>query len=177
MRRKKQAPKAPVWLTQMAGKVPPAELAEQELLLEGLKQGELTFVGKYRGLGPSYPLALDYALAHEAVFSRRRQTEIFRLWRNKCRVVSLAGKKGARTTRLQAAKSCSDAFFKHEEEFLKVERGAWSVNQLATVLKEKRGVQKSVSTLRRHIRKRMILKEKNTGLFKGRIRRASRTSS
>lgn len=144
--------------------------------MEELKQGELTFVGKYRGLGPSYALALDYALAHEGAFSRRRQMEIFRLWRNKCRVVSQAGEKGARATRLQAAKSCSDAFVKHEEEFLKVEHGTWSVNHLAKVLHEKRSVGKSVSTLRRHIRKRMILKEKNTRLVKGRIRRARRTS-
>ena len=162
MRRKKKAPKVPAWLTQPREKLPPAELAEQELLLEALRQGELEFVGKSRGLGPSYALALDYALAGEGAFNQRKTRAVLRKWEQKCRAVSFGSKKGARKKRVQAAESQVQVLAPFADQVGIVERGGWSITHAACVLHEKRGVGKSVSTLRRYIDKSLILNKKFT---------------
>jgi hypothetical protein len=131
----------------------PDEKKDMETQLMDLKKGEEIFVGEWRGRGPSYELARDYALALEGACHPEQVGKIEKKYREKRRTVSEAQLDGWKRAIEQAAERDKKLLERYRDIVELVKSGKLTIYRAATVLLSKPEVTESIATLRRRIRR------------------------
>ena len=129
----------------------PDEKKDMETLLVDLKKGEAIFVGEWRGHGPSYELARDYALALEGACHPEQFGKIEKQYREKRKTVSEAQLDGWKRAKNEAAERDEQLLERHRGIVELVKSEKLTIYRAATILLSKPEVTESIATLRRRI--------------------------